>query len=270
VWTPATTEAFATYGEIDSGAIAQPVKAPAGVFPQFGGLEITTTSTAVAALTDAVLYLVSYPFECSEQIASRVLAIAALRDVLTAFEAEGLPPPKELTAAVDRDLAKLARMQTDDGGFSFWGRGWPSWPYLTIHVTHALERAKLEGFKVDGRMLEQARAHLRDIESHIPSDYPIEVKRAIRAYALYVLATGGAPDVRKAHKLLDEVALEKHPLEVIAWLLPTFAGDADSKKTVTSIHKLLKSKVSETAAAAHFTSTRSCSRASSRRIRRAI
>jgi len=255
VWTPATTEAFATYGQIDAGAIAQPVHAPAGVFTQFGGIEISTTSTAVAALTDAVLYLVSYPFECSEQIASRVLAISALRDVLTAFKAEGLPAPKELVAVVDRDLAKLARMQTDDGGFSFWGRGWPSWPYLSIHVTHALERAKLEGFKVDGSMLEQARAHLRDIERHIPADYPDDVRRAIRAYALYVLATGGSPDVRKAHKLIDEVALDKHPLEVVAWLLPTFAGDGDSKKTVASIHKLLRSKVSETAAAAHFTTS---------------
>jgi hypothetical protein len=255
VWTPATTEAFATYGQIDAGAIAQPVQAPAGVFPQFGGLEISTTSTAVAALTDAVLYLVSYPYDCSEQIASRVLAVAALRDVLTAFKAEGLPSAKELVAAVDRDLAMLKRMQTDDGGFSFWGRGWPSWPFLSIHVTHALERAKLEGFKVEGGMLEQARAHLRDIERHIPSDYPDAVRRAIRAYALYVLATGGSPDVRKAHKLLDELALEKHPLEVVAWLLPTFAGDPDSKKTVASIHKLLRSKVSETAAAAHFTTS---------------
>jgi hypothetical protein len=40
VWTPATTEAFATYGEIDKGAINQPVKAPGDVFPQFGGLAI--------------------------------------------------------------------------------------------------------------------------------------------------------------------------------------------------------------------------------------
>jgi hypothetical protein len=252
VWTPATTEAFATYGEIDKGAITQPVKAPASVFTQFGGLEISTTSTAVAALTDAVLYLVAYPFECSEQVGSRVLAIAALRDVLTAFRAEGLPPPKELEAAVKRDLGKLERMQTDDGGFSFWGRGWPSWPYLTAHVTHALERARLEGFAVDGRMLERARDYLRDIEGRIPADYPVEVKRAIRAYALYVLGVGGSADVRKAHALLDEVALEKHPLEVVAWLLPTFAGDGDSRKTVAAIHRLLQSKVSETAAGAHF------------------
>jgi alpha-2-macroglobulin len=85
VYTPATTEAFATYGVVDEGAVAQPVAAPSDVYPKFGGLEISTSSTALQALTDAVLYLVSYPFECSEQLASRILAVAALRDVLTAF-----------------------------------------------------------------------------------------------------------------------------------------------------------------------------------------
>ncbi len=93
VWTPATTEAFATYGTLDEGAVVQPVRAPLGAVPQFGGLEVTTSSTALQALTDAVLYLVAYPFECAEQLSSRVLAVAALRDVLKAFDAQGLPKP---------------------------------------------------------------------------------------------------------------------------------------------------------------------------------
>jgi hypothetical protein len=67
VYTPATTEAFATYGVLDEGAIRQPVKAPSGVWKEVGGLEVTTASTALQSLTDAVLYLTSYPFECSEQ-----------------------------------------------------------------------------------------------------------------------------------------------------------------------------------------------------------
>ena len=46
VWTPATTEAFATYGTIDeNGSAVQPVQAPGDVWPQFGGLEVTTSST---------------------------------------------------------------------------------------------------------------------------------------------------------------------------------------------------------------------------------
>jgi hypothetical protein len=53
VYTPVTTEAFATYGVVDDGAIAQPVQTPTGVVPQYGGLEIDTSSTG---MPDAVVY----------------------------------------------------------------------------------------------------------------------------------------------------------------------------------------------------------------------
>jgi hypothetical protein len=138
VWTPATTEAFATYGEIDNGAINQPVKAPADVFTQFGGLEIETSSTQLQALTDAVIYLTTYPYECSEQLASRIITITALRDVLTAFKTKDLPSRQAMEAAVNRDLKRLQGMQNEDGAFGFWQSGNDTWPYLSIHVAHAL------------------------------------------------------------------------------------------------------------------------------------
>ena len=65
VYTPATTEAFAVYGTVDEGAVRQPVAQPQDVFPQFGGLEVSTSATALQSLTDAVLYLQRYPFECT-------------------------------------------------------------------------------------------------------------------------------------------------------------------------------------------------------------
>src|SRR5690606_5959287 len=123
VYTPATAEAFATYGVIDEGAVAQPVLEPTGVFPQFGGLEINTSSTALQALTDAVIYLVDYPYQSSDGYASRLLAIAALRDVLDAFDAEGLPAAAELNAQARRDIEGLVALQNDDGGFPYWQRG---------------------------------------------------------------------------------------------------------------------------------------------------
>ena len=121
VWTPATTEAFATYGEIGDGpnVISQPVARPSDVVESFGGLEVSTSSTQLQALTDAVLYLHRYPFECSEQLSSRVLSIAGLRDVLAAFEADGLPSPDALSASVAKDLRLLRNSQHSNGGFSF-------------------------------------------------------------------------------------------------------------------------------------------------------
>ena len=76
--------------------------------------------------------------KCSEQLASRILAVAALRDVLTAFKADGLPAPEEMEAAVARDIKRLQGMQNYDGGFPYWRRGFESIPFNTIHVAHAL------------------------------------------------------------------------------------------------------------------------------------
>ncbi len=256
VWTPATTEAFATYGEVDAGAIAQPIKAPANAFPQFGGLEITTSSTQLQALTDAVLYLTNYPYECAEQLSSRVLAVAALRGVLTAFSAQGLPSAQEMPEAVARDLKKLEGMQNADGGFGFWRHGEKSWPYLSIHVAHALQRAQMKGFAVPEAMIEQSRGYLLNIESNMPSDYPLEVRRTLTAYSLFVLDLSGLRLPQRAMQLIEAAKLENLSLEAVGWLLPVVARNKDAgARYVAAMRKHLNNRVEETAATAHFTTT---------------
>jgi alpha-2-macroglobulin len=255
VWTPATTEAFATYGEVDAGTIVQPIKTPANAFTQFGGLEITTSSTQLQALTDAVLYLTSYPFECAEQVSSRVLAVAALRDVLSAFSTKGLPSPDELQAAVARDLKKLEGMQNTDGGFGFWRRGEKSWPYLSIHAAHALQRAREKGFVVPEKMIEQSRGYLLNMERNIPGDYPLEARRTLTAYSLYVLDLSGLRYPQRAMRLMDEAKLENLSLEAVGWLLPVISRNKDEgAKHIAAIRKHLNNRVEEAAATAHFTS----------------
>ncbi|MEW6367945.1 MAG: alpha-2-macroglobulin family protein [Acidobacteriota bacterium] len=252
VWTPATTEAFATYGQIDEGAIALPVAAPRDVVKEFGGLEITTSSTALHALTDAVLYLVNYPFDCAEQLASRVIAVAALRDVLTAFAAEGLPAPEEIAKAVDRDIDRLRKLQNSDGGWGFWRRGDESWPYVSIHVAHALERAREKRFAVPPQMLESAHEYLKEIESHIPDNYPDEVRWTLTAYALYVRMRLGETDAPAARELLLKAGLDKLQMEAIGWLLPVLSGDPKSAAQVAEIRRFIGNRVVETAGAANF------------------
>jgi alpha-2-macroglobulin len=256
VWTPATTEAFATYGELDaSGAIVQPVKAPSDVFKQFGGLEVQTSSTQLQALTDAVLYLVAYPFECSEQLSSRVLAVAALRDVLTAFKAKEMPKPEEMNAAVARDIKRLQGMQNDDGGFAFWRRGDESWPYVSIHAANALARAKEKGYDVPQSMLDRSKSYLRGVESHIPKFYGRTARATLVAYALNVRSRMGDRDAARARRLIAEEGLDKLSLEAVGWLLPVVSGDANSAAEVAAIRRLLNNRAEETAGTAHFTTS---------------
>lgn len=256
VWTPATTEAFATYGEIDAGAILQPVKAPSDAFKQFGGLEITTSSTQLQALTDAVIYLVNYPYDCAEQISSRVLAIAALKDVLGAFDAKGLPPADALIASTARDMERLKTLQNGDGGFGFWRRGEESWPYVSIHTAHAMQRAKEKGFDVPPELLQRSQGYLRQIESKYPAYYGPEIRRVLTSYALYVRNRMGDRDAAKARVLISEAGgVEKVPLEALGWLLPVLSGDAASQTQVTAIRRHLVNRAEETAGTAHFTTS---------------
>src|SRR5262249_9204022 len=149
---------------------------------------------------DAFVYLLKYPFECNEQLASRVLSIAALRDVLTAFQSKDLPSPDALERSMKDDFDKLKRRQHYTGGWGFWQE--EPWPYLSIHVAHALTRAKDKGYKPDERMLQMAQNYLRTIETHIPPFYGEEARRALIAYSVYVRHRMKDPDIAKAKGLI--------------------------------------------------------------------
>jgi uncharacterized protein YfaS (alpha-2-macroglobulin family) len=253
VYTPATTEAFATYGVVDEGAVVQPVLSPSGVFPQYGGLEVSTSSTALQALTDAVLYLVAYPFECSEQLSSRILAVAALRDVLTAFQAEGLPSVQEMESAVQRDIDRLKGMQNEDGGFPYWRRGFESIPFNTIHVAHALYRAQSKGYEIPTDMQQRAMDYLKDIENHYPYWYSQQTRWTLSSYALYVRNLTGDRDSAKALRILNEAGLDNLRMEAIGWLWPVLQGDPNAADELDAIRTFVNNRVVETPGAANFT-----------------
>lgn len=254
VYTPATTEAFATYGVLDEGAVAQPILPPSDVFPQFGSLEIGTSSTALQALTDAVLYLVTYPHSGSEQLASEILAISALRDVLTAFSAEGLPTPEEMNAAVEDDIEQLQGMQNFDGGFPYWQRGWDSIPFNSIHVAHALQIASEKGYETPAETISGVHDYLRNIESYYPEYYSEETKQALTAYALYVRHLMGDNDTAKARGLIEEAGLENLSLEAVAWLWQVLLSDPGANQSlIDAIERHIANRAIETAGAANFT-----------------
>jgi len=252
VYTPATTEAFATYGVIDEGAVAQPIAQPQDVFPQFGGLELSTSSTALATLTDAFLYLQVYPFECSEQLGARIMSVAALRDVLTAFQSPDLPSDEAIVAAMVRDINMLRLMQNWDGGFPYWTKGRDSIPYNSVFVTHALTIARSKDYAVPQAMFDAALGYLRTIEQHYPSWYGPRTRHAISSYAVYVRSLLGDFDYGKARQLYNSLPLAEQSLEAQAWLWQVLSGDPASADAVAAIERNIQNRVVETPGAANF------------------
>jgi alpha-2-macroglobulin len=247
VYTPATTEAFATYGVLDGDSIIQPVLAPTGVIPQFGGLDITTSSTSLQALTDAVLYISEYPYQSADAASSRIQAISALRPVLDAFDAPGLPSAAELDGAVIADIERLRVLQNDDGGFAYWKRGQDSEPFLTIQAAHALVLAKEAGYAIPQSTLDVAMSYMFDIENRFLPEYSEEVRDSLSAYALNVRALNGDRDTTKAEALWTRRG-DKMSLDAVAWIWPVI----DDQAIDTAIERLFVNQAVETAGAANF------------------
>jgi uncharacterized protein YfaS (alpha-2-macroglobulin family) len=253
VYTPATAEAFATYGNLAQGAATLPLDVPTDVIPSFGGLEVTTSSTAVSELTDAFLYLVSYRFQGTEQIASRMIAVAALRDVLGAFNAEGLPSADSLRAAVASDVRLLAARQNGDGGFAWWQRGRESAPYASIHAAHALQRVRDAGYEVPDDVWRRALGYLRAIPRNLPQAYPADARRALHAYALYTRRRMGDEVGGDVRRLVTEAGgVNQLQLEAAGWLLSATAGARGPVEVRDSLLRMVNNRATETASTATF------------------
>jgi uncharacterized protein YfaS (alpha-2-macroglobulin family) len=200
------------------------------------------------------LYLWHYPFECAEQVSSRIASIAALRDVLQAFEVKDIPSKNAIASAMQRDIKRLEGLQHYNGGFALWRPGQMIWPYPSLHVTHALWRATTKGYEVKPAVMNKAKNYARSIVSYIPSYYPVEVKWAIRAYALWLRSRMGDSDVNKARALWKESGKDKLSLEAQGWLLEVFyAGKASVE--AQAVLRSLENRVSEEAGTANFVSS---------------
>jgi len=256
VWTPATSEAFAVYGQIKEGGISQPVAPPKSVIPSVGGLDITTSSTALTTLHDAVQYLVKYPYDGSEQTASRVLAVAALRDLLAAFADKNGPSAAEMNARMQRDLKLLESRQRYDGSVRMWSGSSHDFPYVSVHAAHAFVRAKEKGYRVSRRALLRAKRYLDRIDRKIPKSYSAWARHAIESYAIYVRHLSGDKNVqRRAKNLASKPGPTKVSIESSAWLLSVLAKNKGAMAQRKAIRKHFTNRITETASAAHFTTS---------------
>jgi hypothetical protein len=258
VHTPASAEAFATYGVIDGSggsgdhdAVAQAVQAPAGALPGYGGLDITTASTEMPELGDVAAYLTAYPYDCAEQVSSRLLALTALRDVPGALKAADLGTPAEQSAAAARDLSRLGDLQQADGGFGFWTRDSKPYPYLGVHAAHAVVAAKRAGLAVPDDLYGRCLAYVRAIGTKFGPDYTARMRRMVTAYALYVRHLAGEDVREQARQLLDTDTPDGLGPETVGWLTTVLAGDP----ALAPARLWLRNHVTETTGSAHYAFT---------------
>jgi hypothetical protein len=263
VWAPATTESFATYGTIDDAPALEALVVPQEIFPDVGGVEVELASTELQSLTDAYWYLQAYPFECAEQRSARMLATAAIWEILDAFSTPGRPTRKEVEAQRAEDLRALVAEQRADGGWGYF-EGMKSDPYVTNQVLAALVAARARGMVVDNAV-KYVNSELSSSLATLAKAVAVPVHRradrgalryevSLAASALTALAAAKV-EVRPRAERLHAVAaaLDAYPLDARARLLAVVAGDDRAKAMRAQLLAALLSAVHETAAHATVT-----------------
>jgi uncharacterized protein YfaS (alpha-2-macroglobulin family) len=149
-------------------------------------------SLDAAALLDA---LDRYPFRCSEQVASRAIAMLYAKDL------GGSDPAGDRDNVIRDAIARLLARQDSDGSFGLWTVGGNDL-WLDAYVTDFLTRARERGFAVPAKAFTQALDRLRNYIAMTPD--PAKNGGRELAYAFYVLARNGMAPMGDLRYVADE------------------------------------------------------------------
>lgn len=157
-----TYETTATSGYTKDNKLQEYIFVPNNVLSDKGSLTINHSATLAVFLPDALDYLYSYPYGCSEQIASKLEAIAIIKQGLNLdnigenydeklIEFDG----RQYTVdnVIDLGLARIYENQNYNGGFAYYNRG-ESNIYLTLHVLSALYELGQAGYDINNGVMQ--------------------------------------------------------------------------------------------------------------------
>jgi uncharacterized protein YfaS (alpha-2-macroglobulin family) len=153
-----------------------------------------STALDAAALVNA---LDRYPFGCSEQIASRAVALLYVNEL--ASEAH-LGLDDAVDQRIRNGIASLLARQGANGSFGLWSAGGDD-AWLDAYVTDFLTRARERKFEVSDTAFKLALDRLRNYAATAPD--PKQDGGRNLAYALYVLARNGVAPVGDLRYLAD-------------------------------------------------------------------
>jgi uncharacterized protein YfaS (alpha-2-macroglobulin family) len=157
-------------------------------------------SVAVSTSLDAATLLNAldrYPFGCSEQIASRAMAMLYVNEL--AAQAQ-LAPDGDVDQRIKDAIPRLLARQGSSGSFGLWSVGGDD-PWLDAYVTDFLTRARARGFDVPQTAYTLAIDRLRNYVATAPE--PSKHGGRELAYALYVLARNGAAPIGDLRYIAD-------------------------------------------------------------------
>ena len=150
--------------------------------------------TPRSSLQHLIGALETYPYGCSEQLSSRLVAILLADDF-------GVKLADDAHQRAQDMIARILARQSSSGGFGLWSPG-DNDLWLDAYVTDVLTRAREKGYSVPERAVSLALTRLKNVLG-FQGDFSDDKEASDMAYAHYVLARNGRPIIGDLRYLGD-------------------------------------------------------------------
>ena len=171
-------------------------------------------------------FLDQYPHLCAEQVVSSVLPLVYVPKLLELSSEKSREYEQKIKDCVDR----LPRYQSMDGGFAFWPGQSGGDLWLTAYLSYFMLEAEKAAYLIPSNL---KRAGLDYLVSGVRRyrDYKPDHIALIQAYALFVLARAGEPEIAAMNRLMKADCLNKQG----KWLLASAYALAGMKEAAYSL-----------------------------------
>lgn len=195
-----TYEFTATAGRITDANWKEQLYLPKNIIADRGALTISISATMATMLDSAVQGMIIYPYECSEQVASKLRTIAIVKQNAQLFGTGTPLLPKQVTIGdqtftidqiVQNGLAKLYQNQTPDGGMPYYSNLAPDFR-LTLATLETYIDLKKAGYPVDESKLNQSAQYIFNFINYPHTDHSLLIEDVITSS--YVLSRLGNND----------------------------------------------------------------------------
>lgn len=161
-----TYETVATANATNNDSATEYLYIPKEVVSDEGGLTIHANATMAVFMTNALEYMVTYPYGCSEQLSSSLSTIAIMKRAVAVPNVEGAFDSLEyggvkysVETVVKEGLTHIYEAQTEEGGFAYY-KGLQPNITLTTHVLMALSELQKSGYEIRKDVLDRAASYL--------------------------------------------------------------------------------------------------------------
>ncbi len=213
-------------------------------------VKIALSSTALLNLKGSLVYLWDYPYDCLEQLMSKILPVVEGSALLQDFK---LADTSELRTRAQAILDRIAQYQHTSGGFGYWPDSQPD-PYVTAYTLDVCERARQAGFTVPTAELQKAANWLEtafnknQVRAYSYSSYETDITRA---YSVYVLMMYGKHMTAPFNTLYAQ--RNSLPVPAVAYLLKAAHQSNRSEAFKQALAQQLLNKAVHTPQSVYFT-----------------